>query len=305
MGYLERKYMCNFWNMANDQVSCPNMVILEIGPYYTKSKGQICVRFTLWAIFEKQANLVKSALIDAKATSTCSRSEVLICILNASLRPSFLSYVEPFSNYGPILGKLTVHQMTWYFQGQKYPYVCYIHPLRPKFPWAISNSGPIWGKLTVHQMTWYFQGQKYPYVCYIHPLRPKFPWAISNYGPIWGKVHLITQKWPWYFHGQEYPYACYIHPQAQSFIRFTLRWTVFDLHSFWGKSAPNDFSSYAPFLGNVHQMTRHKYKYACYTDPPKPKFSSVSHCDQLFLSYGPILLKVHWMTPKRPCHVKD
>ncbi len=252
MGYLERKYMCNFWNMANDQVSCPNMVSLEIGPYYTKSKGQICVRFTLWAIFEKQANLVKSALIDAKATSTCSRSEVLICILNASLRPSFLSYVEPFSNYGPILGKLTVHQMTWYFQGQKYPYVCYIHPLRPKFPWAI-----------------------------------------SNYGPILGKVHLITQKWPWYFQGQEYPYACYIHPQAQSFIRFTLRWTVFDLHSFWGKSAPNDFSSYAPFLGNVHQMTRHKYKYACYTDPPKPKFSSVSHCDQLFLSYGPILLKVH------------
>ena len=64
-------------------------------------------------------------------------------------------------------------------------------------------------------------------------------------------------------------------PDAEIFVHFAPRWAVFKLRSL--------------FYGKVYRMPHATY-------PPRPKFASVFY-DEPFSSYGPILGKVHRMTP--------
>ena len=59
--------------------------------------------------------------------------------------------------------------------------------------------------------------------------------------------------------------------------------------NFW-KSAPNDPKWPWHIQGQ-------KYQHAMLHTPPRPKFSSVSLYDELFLTFGPSFGKVHRMTP--------
>ncbi len=78
-------------------------------------------------------------------------------------------------------------------------------------------------------------------------------------------------------------------PEAQVFVRFALRWTVFELRVNFVKSAPND--SKRPW-----HVQRQNYHYACYIHPPRPIFSSISLYDAPFSSCAPFFGKVHRMT---------
>ncbi len=98
-------------------------------------------------------------------------------------------------------------------------------------------------------------------------------------------------EWPqitWHVQGQ-YPnmHATYM-PEAQIFVRFALRWTVFEL---------------CPLFGKVHQMTLNDLIMFKVKNTPRPRFSSFPLYDELFLSYSPIFGKVHIMISRSEVHI--
>ena len=62
-----------------------------------------------------------------------------------------------------------------------------------------------------------------------------------SYSPILEKMHQITPKWPWHMFKVKgtHMHTTYI-TEAQIFIHFGLQWAVFELGSFFQKSASND-----------------------------------------------------------------
>ncbi len=72
-------------------------------------------------------------------------------------------------------------------------------------------------------------------------------------------------------------------PQGPKFVRFILRWAVFELR--------------ANFAKMTLICSRLKVSTCIQPSPPRPKFSSVSFYNGPFLSYGPCFGKVHRTTP--------
>ena len=78
-------------------------------------------------------------------------------------------------------------------------------------------------------------------------------------------------------------------PEIEIFVRFALRWAVFELWPNFRKSAPNDPKW--PW----HLQGQNTYTHATYTS--ETQIFILSLYDELFLIYGPIFGKVHQMTP--------
>ena len=97
------------------------------------SEAQILVHLALQsAVFELRPSFVKTTLNDIKMNLTYSRLKVPIWILHTPPRLKFSSvslYDEPFLRYALFLeSALNDLKWPWHVQGQKYHYVCFMHP---------------------------------------------------------------------------------------------------------------------------------------------------------------------------------
>ncbi len=128
-------------------------------------------------------------------------------------------------------------------------------------------------------------------------LRPKFSSVplydgqLSSYAPpFFGKVHWMTPN-DLDMSGQKYQYACYMHtPGTQFFVRFSLRWAIFELRPYFGKCAPNDPKiTLTCYRSKVHICILYTSR--------SPKYSSFSLYDEPFSRKLRFLIP-HWLQCK-------
>ncbi len=124
-------------------------------------------------------------------------------------------------------------------------------------------------------------------ICILHtPPTPKFSSVLfydelfSSYVPISRKVHRMTQHDLDMFKVKEHT------PLTSTFSSVSLYDESFWVMAQFWESAPND-PKITDIQGQKYPIT--------YCIHPRDKISSVSLCDEPFLSYGPILRKVHGM----------
>ncbi len=164
-------------------------------------------------------------------------------------KQKFLSvsfYDELFLNYGPILGK--VHRMTPndhdIFQGQKYKYACHIRPWGPHFRPLHSTMSrfritPLYSEKCTKwpRMTLTCSGWKIP-ICMLHtphPRGPNFHLSCSTISSF-RVVPFFSEKcteWPQNYIDMFKVKNTNMHstctPEAHIFVRFALRWAIFEL----------------------------------------------------------------------------
>ena len=95
-----------------------------------------------------------------------------------------------------------------------------------------------------------------------------------TYAPFFRKSAPSDPKWPWHVKGHKYQYACYIYPRGPNFHPF--------------RSTMSRIRVTSQFWKKVHWMTPkwswhvqdHRYMHMLTTYTPRPKFSSVSFCDE-------------------------
>ena len=159
-------------------------------------------------------------------------------------------------------------------QGQKYQHACYIHPQGLNFHPFHSTMSRFWvvtqkpnfreSAPNIPKWPWHAQSHKYQHACYIHPRGPNFCLFCSmlflSYGPIFGKVHRMTPNDLDMFKVKNTNMHVTYTPEAQIFVRFALRWAVFELRPYFRKSAPND----PKWPWHVQGQ---KYQHACYIHP--------------------------------------
>ena len=124
-------------------------------------------------------------------------------------------------------------------------------------------------------------------------MRPKFS-SVSHYDELRPFLSEKCTKWPQMVLtcSRSKISTCMLHtpPETQIFVRFGLWWAIFELCPLFLEKCPE-----------WPQMTltcsRSKTPRCMVHTPPRPIFPSVSLYNEPFLSYGPIIGKVHWMTP--------
>ncbi len=90
---------------------------------------------------------------------------------------------------------------------------------------------------------------------------------------------------------------------AHIFFCFTLQWAVFELRPLFQKSAPNDPNTNMTLTCSRSKVLIYILIYIPHT-PVRPNFLPFSLYLESFSSCGPILWKVHQMTPKWPWNVQ-
>ncbi len=188
---------------------------------------------------------------------------VSIWLLHIFPSTKFLSisfYDEPFLCYEPILWK--------------------VHGLTP-------NDLDIFKTKSILMFTTYTPGAQIF-------IRFTLWWCGFEIRALFGKSALNDPKWPGHVQGQKcFVHALYTIPPPPNFRPFRST-----MSSFW----PIPISQKSAPQIDVRWWTWHvqgkKFQHAHMLHThPRPKFSSVSLYDEMFLSYAPCFRKVHWITP--------
>ncbi len=135
----------------------------------------------------------------------------------------------------------------------------WVHRLTPKWAWKLQGQ---WHK-------WYTTTPK-SQISSRFTLRP----AVFKLVDTFRHIQRLTPEWPWTPWGQsQVPHICLLVPSSPKFQSVSLYW--------------QQFSSYRPFLRDVHRMTQkltrtsrgQRYPICGLLLTARPKFRSVSLCD--------------------------
>ena len=211
-------------------------------------EAQIFVHFTLqWAFFQLHLFFSEKCTKSSQMTFTFSRSKIPMLMLHTQWGP----------NFSPFHSTMSVFEL---------------HPI---FSEKCTKSS---------QMTFTCSRSKIP-ILMLHtqwgPNFSPFHSRMSHFRvmPVFWKSGPNDPKWPSHVQGEKYQCACYIYPpETLLFVRFTLKWAIFQLRHFFQKHTKYD----TKWSQMSFTSSRSKKSIWMPHTPLKPKFLSVSLYNQAF-----------------------